>query len=128
MKFMIALILISTSAAYADYGTIECKGTAGVYRLSLDEMSEITKETSHLRIGTQDIALASVRAQSSDFGLLSLTLVRGKGPGATKYVFKNLGSSKCFSVYESKQSGKARLEVINSMGVIGRADCKCSQD
>lgn len=127
--FIATLFSLSSFSALADYGLINCTNSEGkTIQLSLDSTSDVKVSTTRLLLNNKSATISQLSVSQTDYGILSIIAQVGNGPSKYSYSFNNLGSSKCFGVYGSKQKGSAYVEVINSMGLIGRLKCKCDQD
>lgn len=124
------LVGLSSGGAFADYGSISCISSSSnnEIRLSLDETSDVKVDTSTLLLNGKSARISRLNVTQTEYGVLAIEVQVGKGPGKYKYSFQNLGSSDCLGVFGSNQKGLAYVEIINSMGHIGRLNCKCDQD
>ncbi len=121
MSVLFALVVFISIPAQADYGAITCdNGT----QLLLDETSDVTVETTSLKINRRSVRIEDLVVKQSDYGILEMTVRVARGSKTTEYTFKNLGSSKCFGVYESRQRGSAYVTTEGAE----KSMCECSQD
>lgn len=132
MKNAILASLVSLFAvsAFADNGSILCesKSSHQVVHLSIDEMSELSVQGAALKLNRKETKVTGFAPQQTEYGVLSIQVTTGKGRAAYNYRFQNLGSSECFGVYGSKQSGAAFVEVYNALGKIAKLTCECDAD
>lgn len=127
-KYFLLFSFLFTADAFADYGAIVCGNKSQKIELRFDEISDVSIDTTHLLIYNKKVPVKKLTVQQTEYGILSLQAQLGSGPGEYTYRFENLGSSDCFGVYGSKQTGLAKIEVYNSMGMIKSANCKCDAD
>lgn len=128
IKVLLAHALIVSMSAYADFGTFTCKSSGLNINLEVSEVSDVSLETSILKVNNKKAKITKVLATKTEYGLSSIDIQVGAGPGKYHYYFNNLGSAKCLGVYDSKQKGSAFVEVINSLGRIAKVNCECEQD
>lgn len=127
---LFAVISTLSMNAFANYANITCSSPTSTrtVTLQLDETSDIQTDTLGLSMNDKSAKVSQVKVDETQYGILGINIAVGKGPGQYKFLFKNLGSEKCFGVYGSKQNGVATVEVVNSMGVIAKLPCTCEAD
>ncbi len=124
---IISFLVMFATSAYADYGSITCNTSTPV-NLEFEEMSDITKETLRMNLNNQKLEFNEFNVSDTKYGLLSITISAGTTQQSRRFVFDNLGSSDCFGVFESNQTGQAVLKVFNENVQIEEAKCTCSVD
>ena len=127
-NLLIVNLLVLTSAfAYADSGSITCNSAKPV-NLEFEEMSDISKATLRLSLNDQEEKIDTVEVSQTQYGVLAISISAGTTKSSSSYKFENLGSSDCFGVYESKQSGPAKIEILSADGKLEEAECTCTVD
>lgn len=128
VKVLSSLTLFLSISAHADFGNFICKSGKQSIRLEVQEISDITVESSTLTINGKNVGLSNISVIQSEYGVTQINAQVGRGAPKYRYQFKNLGSSECLGVYDSNQIGTAFVDVVNSMGKVASINCTCEQD
>lgn len=129
-KIILSLLVIISSTHAMAFADITCKGK-GLFKeinFSMEEMSDISKDSASLTVNGQEKKISKIAVTNTDYGLLSLQVTVGKAPGHTTLYFNNLGSEGCFNTYDAHQVGNAYVTISRSIGVVGTLNCTCEQD